>query len=61
VAFAGNGFNVHGAWAEFIALSPEKDIVVKIPDTLADEAAGTMPTTFLTAARAGKAVIRIPA
>jgi NADPH2:quinone reductase len=51
VAFAGNGFNVHGAWAEYVALTPERDIVVKIPDTLADEAAGTMPTTFLTAAR----------
>ncbi len=51
VAFAGNGFNVHGAWAEYAALSPERDIVVKLPDALSHEAAATMPTTFLTAAR----------
>jgi len=52
VAFAGNGFNVHGAWAEFVTLTPERDIVVQLPDMLSDEAAATMPTTFLTAARA---------
>jgi NADPH2:quinone reductase len=56
VAFAGNGFNVHGAWAEYVALSPEKDIVVKLPNALGFEAAATMPTTFLTAARAMDAV-----
>lgn len=54
VIFAGNGFGVHGAWAEYVTLSPDCDLVVSIPShsKASTESLATVPTSFLTASRA---------